>query len=271
MSGSEVIDLVSLGGSEGNVEAFEPGERIRDRWDLLGEQNQLATHWALTGEAEHAEPHERWPPRDSDDLTALNIRPSNALENHRISITLTLPIPPNAWPRPRFISWFNPYNKKFMRSVSKSPKHRQDTEYFQSCVKTFLRVQEGITPELFPVFPNYPVVLSITAHRPIAKKHFVNGKRENGLRSGRDSWILEAPTMVPDADNIGKFYMDALQGIAYADDKQVIKLSVTKAWHCDPPFTGMVCVQWRMATRFDLPHGYPGQCDMPYDLPVEFM
>ena len=117
-----------------------------------------------------------------------------------------------------------------MRSVSKSPKHRQDTEHFQSCVKTFSRVQEGITQELFPVFPNCPVVLSITACRPIAKKHFVNGERENGLRSDRDSWILEAPTMVPDADNIGKFCMDALQGIARADDKQVVRLSITKAW-----------------------------------------
>ena len=251
--------------------AFEPGDRIRDKWDLYGEQNQCAIHWALTGEIEELTPHERWPPRESDQLTELSHRQTNVFENHRVSIALTLPIPPSAWPRPRFISWFNPYTRKFMRSVSKSPKHKRETEYFQSNVKTFLRVQEGITPELFPIFPNYPVVLSVTAYRPIAKKHFVNGKRENGLRAGRNSWILEAPTMVPDADNIGKFYMDALQGIAYTDDKQVVRLSITKAWHCDPPYNGMVCVQWRMATRFDLPHGFPGQYDLPYDFPVDFV
>ena len=59
MSGHKAIDLVSLASSKGNTEAFEPGDGLRDGWDLLGEQNQLASHWALTGEVDHAAPHKR--------------------------------------------------------------------------------------------------------------------------------------------------------------------------------------------------------------------
>lgn len=36
------------------------------------------------------------------------------------------------------------------------------------------------------------------------------------------------PTVKPDTDNIAKTILDALNGVAYADDKQVIKLSVEK-------------------------------------------
>ena len=38
------------------------------------------------------------------------------------------------------------------------------------------------------------------------------------------------PTKKPDADNIGKVVLDALNGIAYEDDKQVIELRVSKQY-----------------------------------------
>ena len=41
--------------------------------------------------------------------------------------------------------------------------------------------------------------------------------------------IKSSPTLKkPDADNIGKIFLDALQGKAYADDKQVAELHVVK-------------------------------------------
>ena len=41
--------------------------------------------------------------------------------------------------------------------------------------------------------------------------------------------ITRAPMLKkPDADNIGKIFLDALQGKAYADDKQVTSLKVIK-------------------------------------------
>ncbi|MEQ2712194.1 RusA family crossover junction endodeoxyribonuclease, partial [Hominisplanchenecus faecis] len=34
----------------------------------------------------------------------------------------------------------------------------------------------------------------------------------------------------PDSDNIAKVVLDALNGIAYHDDTQIIKLTITKAY-----------------------------------------
>ena len=43
-----------------------------------------------------------------------------------------------------------------------------------------------------------------------------------------------SPTIKPDTDNIAKSILDSLNGIAYKDDKQVIRLIVEK-WYADIP------------------------------------
>lgn len=43
------------------------------------------------------------------------------------------------------------------------------------------------------------------------------------------------PTKKPDADNIAKTILDALNGVAYDDDKNVVDLVVSKRW-TDEPF-----------------------------------
>ena len=43
----------------------------------------------------------------------------------------------------------------------------------------------------------------------------------------------EMPTMKPDWDNIGKAVCDALNGIAYKDDSQVVSANVYKVWASD--------------------------------------
>ncbi len=45
------------------------------------------------------------------------------------------------------------------------------------------------------------------------------------------------PTKIPDADNIAKAILDALNGVAYADDKQVVNLCVSKMWADKRPQT----------------------------------
>lgn len=42
------------------------------------------------------------------------------------------------------------------------------------------------------------------------------------------------PTVKPDTDNIAKSILDALNGIAYNDDKQVVTLIVQK-WYAEVP------------------------------------
>lgn len=42
------------------------------------------------------------------------------------------------------------------------------------------------------------------------------------------------PTIKPDTDNIAKIILDSLNGIAYKDDKQVIRLQVEKRYAEEP-------------------------------------
>lgn len=60
-----------------------------------------------------------------------------------------------------------------------------------------------------------PVVVSIHAYRPLA--------RSVPKRVTRQAW-----TSKPDADNIAKAVLDALKGVAWLDDSQVVKLEVVK-------------------------------------------
>lgn len=42
------------------------------------------------------------------------------------------------------------------------------------------------------------------------------------------------PTMKPDNDNIAKSVLDALNGVAYLDDKQIVELAVDKKYGEEP-------------------------------------
>lgn len=60
-----------------------------------------------------------------------------------------------------------------------------------------------------------PVVVAIHAYRPLAKSV--------PKKVTRQAW-----TSKPDADNIAKAVLDALKGVAWRDDAQVVKLEVVK-------------------------------------------
>ena len=49
------------------------------------------------------------------------------------------------------------------------------------------------------------------------------------------------PTKRPDVDNIAKIIMDALNGVAYRDDAQVVELAVKKKYVADDPCV-VVCL-----------------------------
>lgn len=48
---------------------------------------------------------------------------------------------------------------------------------------------------------------------------------------------VEKPTKKPDIDNLVKIIMDALSGVIYKDDKQIIKMSVEKRYAEQPGVT----------------------------------
>lgn len=72
-----------------------------------------------------------------------------------------------------------------------------------------------------------PVELQITAYMPIP---------ESWPRSKKAAALAEVikPTVKPDIDNIGKVICDALNGIAYQDDKQITALKVKKLYGAWP-------------------------------------
>ena len=49
------------------------------------------------------------------------------------------------------------------------------------------------------------------------------------------------PTKKPDADNIGKIVADALNGVAYQDDAQIILLQIRKTYSEEPRVVVTVC------------------------------
>ena len=48
------------------------------------------------------------------------------------------------------------------------------------------------------------------------------------------------PTVKPDTDNIAKSILDSLNGIAYLDDKQIVKLEVEKYYSQAPSTVVMI-------------------------------
>lgn len=67
----------------------------------------------------------------------------------------------------------------------------------------------------------------VTAYFPVPKS--ASRDRKSGMLSGRI-----AATVKPDADNVLKIVLDALNGRAWMDDKQVISASVQKLYAEDP-------------------------------------
>ena len=68
-----------------------------------------------------------------------------------------------------------------------------------------------------------PIGLEVTAYFPIPKS-YSQKKRDDAMSRN----IL--PTKKPDADNILKLAADALNGVAYEDDAQVVRMEVCKEY-----------------------------------------
>lgn len=71
-----------------------------------------------------------------------------------------------------------------------------------------------------------PLFVDITAYFSIPKSYTKNQKK--AIKNGDLT-----PTKKPDCDNIAKVVLDALNGVAYEDDRQVIDLTVAKKYSID--------------------------------------
>ena len=77
-----------------------------------------------------------------------------------------------------------------------------------------------------------PLAVSITAQYVIPKSY----------SKKRKAWILngqELPVKKPDADNILKVVCDALNGVAYHDDSQIVTMTIKKVYVENPKDEGL--------------------------------
>lgn len=91
------------------------------------------------------------------------------------------------------------------------------TAIYENYIKTLFLSQFGA------IQTDKPLVLKITAFLGIPKS---TTKKERVLIEKGE----KQPTKKPDIDNIIKVVLDALNGVAYIDDKQVIRVEATKAF-----------------------------------------
>lgn len=89
------------------------------------------------------------------------------------------------------------------------------------------------TAGLLPFPDGAALCAHIVASYPIPK-----GTSKKDRQAMLDGKIL--PTKKPDADNIAKIILDALNGYAYKDDACVVSLSVIKAYNKTPHVTVML-------------------------------
>ena len=74
------------------------------------------------------------------------------------------------------------------------------------------------------------ISISIIAYLQRPKSHFGTGKNANILKKNAPHYH----TTKPDIDNLVKFYLDCLNGIAWEDDKQIIYIQATKTYSEEP-------------------------------------
>lgn len=100
---------------------------------------------------------------------------------------------------------------RFSRGHAYTPKATSDAQetiaaaYMEACGGDVLRASEGV-----------PVVVAVLTTRNV----------KSGFR--RREGDAHADLQKPDADNIAKLVLDALNGVAYEDDSQVFALFVLK-------------------------------------------
>jgi len=99
--------------------------------------------------------------------------------------------------------------------VTYTPK---ETVNYEAVVKALYIEKYGMEKPL-----EGPVTMEIVALYQIPKS--ASKKRKEAMRRGAIK-----PTVRPDVDNISKIITDALNGVAYLDDKQIVECSVHKCY-----------------------------------------
>lgn len=124
---------------------------------------------------------------------------------------IIIPGPPQGKARARTF-----YNPRLGKHTSVTP---SNTVLYENLIKTcYMRNHEGECYEA-----DQALELIIYAYFEIP-----NSMSKKDRKAVYDGKLF--PTKKPDADNIGKVVCDALNGLAYKDDKQIVNLHVMKRY-----------------------------------------
>ena len=104
----------------------------------------------------------------------------------------------------------------------------QKTKTYEDEIRMMAKAAMGASEAL-----ETPVTVAIYIRVGIPKS-FSKQKRKDALAN------IERPTKKPDIDNIAKCFLDAMNGIVYLDDKQVVSLHITKEYAETPAVDIMV-------------------------------
>lgn len=91
-------------------------------------------------------------------------------------------------------------------------------EFYQAAGEAYQRPDSALYFEAYA-----PLRVEVTAYYMVPAS--CTRKRRADMLSGK-----LRPLKKPDADNVAKAVLDALNGVAYKDDAQVVELLVTKQW-----------------------------------------
>jgi Holliday junction resolvase RusA-like endonuclease len=104
----------------------------------------------------------------------------------------------------------------------------QKTKTYEDEIRLMAKAAMGASEPL-----ETPVTVAIYIRVGIPTS-FSKQKRKDALAN------IERPTKKPDADNILKCFLDAMNGIVYIDDKQVVNIHLTKVYSEIPAVEVMV-------------------------------
>ena len=129
------------------------------------------------------------------------------------NVTVTFPVTPKPKLRPRF-------KCKYNQVITFTP---LETKIFENQIKDYY----GYVAKGYCFEKGTPLSIDLIFGMPIPASE--SKKRKADMIAG-----LLLPTKKPDLDNLTKSVLDALNGVAWHDDAQIVTLHVTKQYVTDP-------------------------------------
>lgn len=128
-------------------------------------------------------------------------------------INITIPITPVAWQRPKTSivnGWVHHYSPAKTRQYEEAI-----AEYYKQSTRRFKFDKEQA------------VCVNLVFGMPIPKS--IPKSRKEAMKEGVIRHIKR-----PDVDNLAKSVLDALNGVAWEDDSQIVRLSTSKEYSTEP-------------------------------------